>query len=218
MPLWKRSKINCSTSTTASGNHPTSQYSSEQKTARSYRIHVNGLFLFVLIVPVVTIKALFPVTVCPAMRRPVIPTVLMMVSAWRPVPSRWPASTIVVAILVAAGRYTCRKQTTGEQSTDTSKKAASFHGYSFLTVIAEYFVACGQYQVNWFFKRAIGAIDTAAPLFWGSLSAVRQRIPPLPATGNGSILNDVRTDSCQTERIPVIFLTFGKKRVNWHCY
>ena len=123
-----------------------------------------------LIVPVVTIKALFPVTVCLAMRRPVIPTVLMMVSAWRPVPSRWPASTIVVAvvvaILVAAGRYTCRKQTTGEQSTDTSKKAASFHGYSFLTVTAEYFVACGQYQVNWFFKRAIGAIDTAAPLFW----------------------------------------------------
>lgn len=44
MPLWKRSKINCSTSTTAFGNHPTSQYSSEQKTARSHRIHVNGLF------------------------------------------------------------------------------------------------------------------------------------------------------------------------------
>lgn len=155
------------------------------------------------------------------MRRPAIPTVLMPVSAWRPVPSRWPASTIVVAvvvaILVAAGRYTCRKQTTGEQSTDTSKKAASFHGYSFLTVTAGYFVACGQYQVNRFFKRAIGAIDTAAPLFWGSLSAVRQRIPPLPATGNGSILNDVRTDSCQTERIPVIFLTFEKNKVDSRC-
>ena len=44
MPLWKRSKINCSTSTTASGDHSTSQYSSKQKTARSHRIHVNGLF------------------------------------------------------------------------------------------------------------------------------------------------------------------------------
>ena len=167
------------------------------------------------------IKALFPVTVCLAMRRPVIPTVLMMVSAWRPVPSRWPASTIVVAvvvaILVAAGRYTCRKQTTGEQSTDTSQKAASFHGYSFLTLTAGFFVACGQYQVNRFFKRAVGTTDTSAPLFWGSLSAVRQRIPPLPATGNGSILNDVRTDSCQTERIPVIFLTFGKNRVDSRC-
>lgn len=67
------------------------------------------------------------------------------------------------------------------------------------------------------FKRAIGAIDTAAPLFWGSLSAVRQRIPPLLATGNGSIMNDVRTDSCQTERIPAVFLTFGKNRVDSRC-
>ena len=174
-----------------------------------------GCFLFVLIVPVVTIKALFPVTVCPAMRRPVIPTVFMTVSAWRPVPTIVVA--VVVAILVAAGRYTCRKQTTGEQSTDTSQKAASFHGYSFLTLTAGFFVACGQYQVNRFFKRAIGATDTAAPLFWGSLSAVRQRIPPLPATGNGSILNDVRTDSYQTERIPAVFLTFGKNRVDSRC-
>lgn len=155
------------------------------------------------------------------MRRPAIPTVLMTVPAWRPVPSRGPASTIVVAvvvaILVAAGRYTCRKQTTGEQSTDTSKKAASFHGYSFLTLTAGFFVACGQYQVNRFFKRAVGTTDTVAPLFWGSLSAVRQRIPPLPATGNGSIMNKGRTDSCQTERIPVIFLTFGKNRVDSRC-
>lgn len=34
---------------------------------------------------------------------------------------------------------------------------------------------------------------------------------------NGSILNDVRTDSCQTERIPVIFLTFGKNKVDSRC-
>ena len=61
-----------------------------------------------------------------------------------------------------------------------------------ILLIAGYFVACEQYQVNWFFKRAIGATDTAAHLFWGSLSAVWQRIPPLPATGNGSILNDAR--------------------------
>lgn len=57
---------------------------------------------------------------------------------------------------------------------------------------------------NWCYRHSCTSV-------LGGLSAVRQRIPPLPATGNGSILNDVRTDSCPTERIPVAFFDFWEK-------
>lgn len=128
MPLWKRSKINCSTSTTAFGDHSTSQYSSKQKTARSHRIHANGLFF-----------------VC--FNRP--------------------------------GRH--------DQSAFSGDRMPGH---------AEACHPNGPYDG----VRVGACVDHRSS-----------------RRSNGSILDDVRTDSCQTERIPVIFLTFGKNKVDSRC-